>query len=419
MSSAAVTPPSSGSPHGLAGALARTRAALDAVAAQPLWAVTNSGLRDTLAELTAVAARLDAVRLAVIAEVESRGAATETGAPSTTAWLRGALRLAPGAAASQTRLAVRLTDPGLAPTAAALAGGAISVAHAAVIARTLDSLPVDLPADTVAEAQTALLEHATTMDPTQLRHTAVHLRAVVDPASLDELARREFDQAQHRTLTLSPAGDGWVLVRGQLDTEAATQLGAAIGALAAPRPSTEHGPDPRTAGHRRADALVELARRALAAGTLPTTHGGQRPTLVVTTTLDTLRHGLGAATLGGAHHTAQPLSPTSARRIACDAGIIPALLGSPSQPLDLGQSTRSVSPALYRALVLRDQGCAFPQCDRPPEWTEAHHVQHWADGGITALINLILLCAHHHQVVHLKGWRITIDHQGKHHFTAP
>jgi len=233
------------------------------------------------------------------------------------------------------------------------------------------------------------------------------------------LARREFDQAQHRTLTLSPAGDGWVLVRGQLDTEAATQLGAAIGALAAPRPSTEHGPDPRTAGHRRADALVELARRALAAGTLPTTHGGQRPTLVVTTTLDTLRHGLGAATLGGAHHTAQPLSPTSARRIACDAGIIPALLGSPSQPLDLGRSTRSVSPALYRALVLRDRGCAFPQCDRPPEWTEAHHVQHWADGGITALINLILLCAHHHQVVHLKGWRITIDHQGKHHFTAP
>jgi len=399
--------------------LAQTRAALAAVAAQPLWAVTNPGLLDTLAELSAAAARLDAVRLAVIAEVETRGAAVEAGAPSTTAWLRGALRLAPGAAAAQTRLAVRLTDVALAPTAAALAQGAISFTHAAVIARTLDSLPDTLDADTLTEAQTALLEHATTMDPTQLRHTAVHLRAVLDPASLDELARREFDQAQHRTLTLSPAGDGWVLVRGQLDTEAATQLSTAIGALAAPQPSTTDGPDPRTAAHRRADALVELARRALNAGDLPTTHGGQRPTLVVTTTLDTLRHGIAAATLGGAQNTGQPVSPTSARRLACDAGIIPALLGSPTQPLDLGRSTRTVSPALYRALVLRDQGCAFPQCDRPPEWTEAHHVQHWADGGITALINLILLCAHHHQVVHLKGWRITIDHQGKPHFTAP
>ena len=83
MSSAAVTPPPSGSPRGLAEALAQTRAALDAVAGQPLWAVTNPGLLDTLAELSAAAARLDAVRLAVIAEVETRGAAVEAGAPST------------------------------------------------------------------------------------------------------------------------------------------------------------------------------------------------------------------------------------------------------------------------------------------------------------------------------------------------
>ena len=82
MSSAAVTPPA-GSPRDLAEALAQTRAALAAVAAQPLWAVTNPGLLDTLAELSAAAARLDAVRLAVIAEVETRGAAVEAGAPST------------------------------------------------------------------------------------------------------------------------------------------------------------------------------------------------------------------------------------------------------------------------------------------------------------------------------------------------
>ena len=150
MSSAAVSPASSGSPHGLAQALADTQAALDVLAGQPLWAVTNPGVLDTLGELTAAAARLDAVRLAVIAQVETRGAAIEAGAPSTTAWLRGALRLAPGAAASQTRLALRLTDPGLQATAQALADGTISAAHATVIARTLDSLPADLDETTCA-----------------------------------------------------------------------------------------------------------------------------------------------------------------------------------------------------------------------------------------------------------------------------
>ena len=418
MSSAAAVPVP-GFPGGFAGALAEAGAAIGVLAGQPLWAVGDAGLLAAVAELTAATARLDAVRLAVIAEVESRGAALATGAPSTTAWLRGALRMAPGAAAAQCRLAVRLADPALGPTADALAGGTINLAHAAVIARTLDSLPDTLDPGTLGEAQTTLLDHAGSLDPTQLRHTAVHLRAVLDPTTLDALARREFDQAQHRTLTLSPTGDGWVLIRGQLDTEAATQLSAAIGALAAPRPSTEHGPDPRLAAHRRADALIELARRALTAGDLPTTHGGQRPAVVVTVTLDTLRNGIGAAHLAGNHTTAQPISPTTARRIACDAAIIPALLASPSQPLDLGRSTRTVNPALYRALVLRDQGCAFPHCNRPPEWTEAHHIQHWADGGTTALINLCLLCAHHHQTVHLQGWRITIDHQGKPHFTAP
>jgi HNH endonuclease len=103
------------------------------------------------------------------------------------------------------------------------------------------------------------------------------------------------------------------------------------------------------------------------------------------------------------------LSPAAARRIACDAGIIPAVLGTASQTLDVGRQSRLATGPLRRALVLRDRGCAFPGCDRPPRWTDAHHIQHWSDGGPTDLSNLLLLCGHHHRLVHHSEWRVRIN----------
>ena len=97
------------------------------------------------------------------------------------------------------------------------------------------------------------------------------------------------------------------------------------------------------------------------------------------------------------------------RRIACDAGIIPAVLGSVSQPLDVGRQSRLATGPLRRALVLRDRGCAFPGCDRPPRWTDAHHVQHWSDDGPTELSNLVLLCSFHHRLIHHSDWQVKIN----------
>lgn len=88
--------------------------------------------------------------------------------------------------------------------------------------------------------------------------------------------------------------------------------------------------------------------------------------------------------------------------------MIPILLGSAGQPLDVGRATRSIPTPIRRALIARDQGCAFPGCDRPPSWCEAHHRIHWPDGGPTDLCNLCLLCGHHHAVVHHDGWSITM-----------
>ncbi len=96
-------------------------------------------------------------------------------------------------------------------------------------------------------------------------------------------------------------------------------------------------------------------------------------------------------------------------RIACDAGIIPAVLGSRSEVLDLGRTRRLVTPGLLMALYLRDRGCTFPGCSRPPSWCDAHHCLHWCDGGPTDLTNLALLCPRHHTIVHQKGYTATVD----------
>ena len=122
--------------------------------------------------------------------------------------------------------------------------------------------------------------------------------------------------------------------------------------------------------------------------------------MFVTTTLDSLQRKIGSAlgTLEGGHL----ISRGALRRIACDANVIPVVLGSAGQPLDIGRSTRLVPQGLRRALIARDEGCAFPGCDRPPSWC-AHHPIHWADGGPTSLRNLVLLCVHHHNRMHTVG----------------
>ncbi|GBC87547.1 hypothetical protein HRbin12_01558 [bacterium HR12] len=94
------------------------------------------------------------------------------------------------------------------------------------------------------------------------------------------------------------------------------------------------------------------------------------------------------------------ISPEQARRIACDADVSRVVTSGPSLVLDLGRRTPVVPAGLRRALVVRDGGCAFPGCGRPPGWCDAHHVIHWADGGPTALSNLVLLCRPHHRMVH-------------------
>jgi Domain of unknown function (DUF222)/HNH endonuclease len=157
----------------------------------------------------------------------------------------------------------------------------------------------------------------------------------------------------------------------------------------------------RTASQRDADALVELAHRALEAGDLPT-EGGERPQVVVTVSLAVLRGRIGSASLalGG------PINADVARRIACDAQVIPMVLGARGEPLDVGRASHTIPTAIRRAVIVRDRGCAFPGCSVPARWCEIHHIVHWADDGPTSVGNCVALCGRHHRLLHHSSWRI-------------
>ncbi|MBN9105556.1 MAG: DUF222 domain-containing protein, partial [Propionibacteriaceae bacterium] len=129
-------------------------------------------------------------------------------------------------------------------------------------------------------------------------------------------------------------------------------------------------------------------------------NGGDRPRIVITLSHDKLTKHCTDAGLG-AHlvRDGQPVAASVVRRLLCDADLLPVVLGSHSEPLDVGRTVRLVTPAIRAALELRDGGCIFPGCDAPPGGCEAHHVIPWWAGGVTALHNLVLVCPHHHGIL--------------------
>jgi hypothetical protein len=192
-----------------------------------------------------------------------------------------------------------------------------------------------------------------------------------------------------------------VNVTAVLDPEGAAVLKGAVEPLSAPAPERDTRgrvvqPDPRPAAQRRADALIEIVARGVSApGAAPST---DKAKVVVTMPYDVLA---GAVKGSGTTISGDVLSPETVRRLACDAEIIPMVLGTKSEPLDLGRSRRLVTRGLRLALWQRDRGCTFPGCQVPRQWTDAHHVRHWyRHRGRTSLLNCALLCRRHHTYVH-------------------
>jgi HNH endonuclease len=105
------------------------------------------------------------------------------------------------------------------------------------------------------------------------------------------------------------------------------------------------------------------------------------------------------------------VNPATIRKIACDADILPVVLGSQGRILDIGRTSRIFPPHIRKAITARDQGCTFPECTMPAPWCEAHHITYWSQGGPTSTGNGVLLCSHHHHLIHKEHWTIEITNE--------
>ena len=226
----------------------------------------------------------------------------------------------------------------------------------------------------------------------ELRRACAHFRTLARADGVEPRA--------HDGLTISSTYDGRSVLHAELSEAAAEVVVTAVHAFTDP-PSDG---DDRTPARRRADALVRMAEVALA--TLPEHADRARTRATVIIDWATLRHHVPGALDG---EFTGSIHPAEIDRLLCDSSVSRVVTGPQGLPLDVGRSRRTVPPPLRRAVIVRDRGCRFPGCDRPPGWCDAHHVIHWRNGGRTALDNLVLLCDHHHQVVHRPGWTVKFD----------
>ena len=340
-----------------------------------------------IARLAAVRAQLECAWLRAIDDFARSDEWRTAGFVNAASALRAKCRVTPAAAHADLNLAAKLRElPGVAE---AFAAGEISRQHAGVIATAATSER----ANAMRELESTLVDAARALTPAELRPLVDRITDALDG---DDGAARANAQYARRRLHVSRTLGGMVALDGLFDAESGETL---IGALKTMTSSTA---DERTPPQRRADALVDLVR----VGVAHTDDGpARRPGADVTMCVDLADiEARGGVELAREVRAQAPALPRATlRRLTCDARIARVITEGRSEVLDVGRATRTIPPAVWRALVARDGGCSHPSCDRPPQWCDAHHIVHWADGGTTSLDNLQLLCRRHHRGVHEGG----------------
>lgn len=430
------------------------QAGLDALRAESAADLPAIVLGEQLATIETLIARLRHEQARRAAAFESAGGALADGFPTTASWLRANTMASPGEARDLVAVGRALRDR-LPASSAVLASGGMSFTAATAITRALREVR---DPEVLRQAEGALAALAPTLYPSQIAYAARRVLEHLDP----QLAQRDAAQRwADRTLSLAPMLDGSIAVSGQLDEVSGAVLLSALTPMMTPR-----GPeDVRTTGQRRVDALVELVGKAAeigAAGTMTST--GLPPTLLVKVDIERLRDVLGYDSdersrppldphsrpfdphnQGGPQCPSTPLKPSdpqnqggpqylggplgscpdgpkrpplaeldwggpildeTLRRIGCGAQLVRIVTAGPDRVLNLGRSRRLASPAQNLARMARDGGCLFTGCDKPPEWTEAHHENPWALGGGTDLDDLLSFCRFHHHLFHEGGWTL-------------
>ena len=347
-----------------------------------------------------------------MAELEARAAAhgqtveveAESGATSTANWWAHATRQTRPAAHRKTRLATALGTEVFEPVRVALAEGRLLVDQAQVIIAAVQALPETIDPAITDDALARLIAWAADYDAKALRILGRRILDVVAPEvgeahEAQVLEREEREAAAAAVFRMHEDGHGKCHGRFTISSRHGAMLKKSLLAIAAPkhRAATDgQAPEPgrpsaQPAGRRRFEEYVE----SYPSDELPHA-GGVSATVVVTMTLETLMGGLKAAQLDTGHR----ISPGLARRLACRAGIIPAVLGGQSQVLDLGRKTRFHTAPQRIALAIEQGGCTAEGCDWPPGMCHAHHDTPWSSGGDTSVKNGRLLCPRHHTRAH-------------------
>src|SRR5580692_178655 len=381
----------------------RLREAVDALVGESLDNFSTHALGEDLVEIRRAIDRLEAECVRRLHRFHRERGAQADGGGSTVSWLRRACGMTVKAAAYRVHLARTLGE--LPATLDSARAGRASFGNVSMIAH----LAEDVGVAQVRPFERTLVDAAETFEPGAMRRLTQATRLRLDP---DGVLADDNRAHERRWFECEQTYGGVFVLRGELDAEGGALVKTAIDALS-------HGMsrgETRTGSQRRADALVDLAATQLRCGDHRDVHG-QRPHLTITVSAETLRGDADGwpAELRGVG----PIHPETARRIACDSVRTVVTVAPPAEssawtgsrapvlPLAVGRGTRTIPAHLRTALNLRDQGCRFPGCDRPPAWTDGHHIIHWPDGP-TELENLVSLCRTHHRRVHEQGWRIHI-----------
>ena len=335
------------------------------------------------------------------------------------AWMAANAQVRRSDAAADLRLAKAL-DRDLSVLARALREGRVNLAQARVIAAAVEELPARVGKDVIEQAEVKLVELADEHDPTALAKLGRRILELVDPERFEAEEARALAEAEKRAdekqrLRIRALGDGTSRITAVVPDATAARLSTYLHAFTNPRLSDgsvrgsaidqDHADTPRfgervSHPRRMAEAFGQLLE-VLDPGRLPV-HGGDATHVMVTIPFETLTRDLGVATIdnetpGDGYDT---ITAAQARRLACTAKIIPAVLGKDSEVLDLGRAARLFTKAQRRALAVRDKTCRAEGCSIPGTWSEAHHLVPWSHGGDTDLENAALLCSKHHHRAH-------------------